>query len=136
MDSATQVDLAKPEAPPEQVLNTALGEAASHLSHNVSQMQRPNGPPKRSSRGSSGVTSQLQPRPSKSSRDPSPSNLNHTLSAKSLELGKFDETANVITLHPVDRGLGAWSYVACAFAMYIVVWGKLSNEARLIYESG
>ena len=36
----------------------------------------------------------------------------------------LEQATNVVSLQPVDQGLGAWSYVAGAFSMYIVVWGK------------
>lgn len=45
-------------------------------------------------------------------------------SAKNLELGDFDDVANAFTLLPADEGFGAWSYVASAFAMFVVVWGR------------
>lgn len=38
-----------------------------------------------------------------------------------------EKGGNVVTLQPRDEGFGAWSYVAGAFAMYIVVWGKCSG---------
>ena len=28
------------------------------------------------------------------------------------------------SLQPMDSGFGAWSYVASAFSMYVVVWGQ------------
>ncbi len=42
----------------------------------------------------------------------------------STESGTLDSTAKEFALQPQDVGFGAWSYVAAAFAMYIVVWGK------------
>ena len=40
------------------------------------------------------------------------------------DLGAFEASGKVYTLQPVDEGFGAWSYVASAFAMFLVVWGK------------
>lgn len=125
MDTALQVDLARPEAPAQQVLDTALGEAGSQLA-----VPRSNSPgqsltenPRPSSKGGYMTSSQIRLNPKKPSRDPSPSTSVHDPPANSLELGKFDETANVVILQPADEGFGAWSYVASAFAMFVVVWG-------------
>jgi hypothetical protein len=127
MDSALQVDLARPEAPAKQVLDTALGEAASHLA--VPQHETPvQGPvgssPQRSLRGGTSTTSQIRLNPTKITGGICASRTGLDDPLNSLEFEKFDETTNVSTLHPVDGGFGAWSYVAGAFAMYIVVWGK------------
>ena len=120
MDTALQVDLARPEAPAEQVLDTALGEAGSQLA-----VPQSNSPRQRSSlKGGYRTSSQIQLNPKKPSRDPSLSTSIHNSPANSLELGKFDETANVVILQPADEGFGAWSYVASAFAMFVVVWGR------------
>ena len=133
MDSALQVDLAKSEAPAEQVLTSALGEAASHLavplptdaptnerdrnSESLAQNST-----RRSSKGGYATTTQVHLKPKASNKSlsrhhPDPANN------ASLELGKLDNKASVYTLQPADEGFGAWSYVASAFAMYIVVWG-------------
>ena len=45
-------------------------------------------------------------------------------SITTLENGSF-AAENTSVLHPSDEGLAAWSYAAGAFAMYIVVWGRL-----------
>lgn len=127
MDSAIQVDLARSEAPPEEVLNTSLGEAASRLAvpRSDSPLQSQNESPRRSSKGGYVTTNQIRLNPKKPSRDPSPSTSIQNAPGNTLELGNFDETANVVTLQPVDEGFGAWSYVASAFSMFIVVWGRL-----------
>lgn len=128
MDSALQVDLARSEAPVQQILNSPLGEVGSHLA--VSQQsQPPSDIPKRSSKGGSNSFTQIRLKPKKSSRDPSPSLCIQDGSDNTLELGEFDETANIVTLQPLDKGFGAWSYVAGAFAMYIVVWGKFAKKS-------
>ena len=129
MERALQIDLAKPEAPAQQVLNTALGDAETHLA-----APRPNSPaqtaenhPRRSSKGGYPTTTQVRLNPKKPSSDTSPSHSIYDGPVNSLELGKFDATANVVTLQPVDEGFGAWSYVASAFAMYIVIWGEFQS---------
>lgn len=54
--------------------------------------------------------------------DPNPPFGPHTR-VDSIEGGDFDPKGREFTLQPQDEGFGAWSYVAAAFAMYIVVWG-------------
>lgn len=131
MNSALQVDLAKSEAPAEQVLKSALGEAASHLtvpppSDQSSTESLPQHAPRRSSKGGYATTAQVRLK-SKTSND-SLSRQNHDAAGSaSLELGDLDN-ARVYTLQPADEGFGAWSYVACAFAMYIVVWGTFLHR--------
>lgn len=115
METALQIDLSKPEAPAEQVLDSALGEAAA-------QSRSTDG--KNLVRGRSDATHQarLGPKSSHGGRSRSISAQAH--SSELSELGHFDETANSYILQPVDEGFGAWSYVASAFAMFIVVWGE------------
>ena len=115
METALQIDLSKPEAPAEQVLDSALGEV-------VAQPRTTDG--KNLNRGRSDVTHQarLGPKSSHGGRSRSTSARAH--SSEVSELGHFDETANSYSLQPVDEGFGAWSYVASAFAMFIVVWGE------------
>ena len=51
------------------------------------------------------------------------------------EFGVGRDARNVVILQPQDEGFGAWSYVASAFAMYIVVWGIktcLEKEASVL----
>lgn len=126
MDSALQVDLARPEAPAQQVLDTALGEAATHLvvPQGETAAQGPVGSPQRSLKGGISTTTQIRLSPKKIYKDVSASLSGLGETANSMELDNFDETTNVAILQPVDGGFGAWSYVAGAFAMYIVVWGK------------
>lgn len=122
MESALQVDLARPEAPAEQVLESALGQAATRP---PALAEGPiNDKSKDTVRGRSETTAQVRlvPKIPKDQRSRSPSTQD--LPTNTLELGDFDETAQGFSLQPVDEGFGAWSYVASAFAMFIVVWGK------------
>ena len=128
MESALQVDLARPEAPAEQVLNSALGQAATRpavlSSHDFTE-GAPNNESKHTVRGRSETTAQVRlvPKIPKGDRSRSPSTQDAP--TDTLERGNFDDLAQSFTLQPVDEGFGAWSYVASAFAMFIVVWGKL-----------
>ena len=128
MESALQVDLARPEAPAEQVLNSALGQGVTRpatLSSPDSTEGAPNNESKHTIRGRSETTAQVRlvPKIPKGDRSRSPSTQDAP--TDTLERGNFDELAQSFTLQPVDEGFGAWSYVASAFAMFIVVWGKL-----------
>ena len=128
MESALQVDLSRPEAPAEQVLNSALGQAATRptiLSSPDSTERVPSNESKHTIRGRSETTAQVRlvPKIPKGDRSRSPSTQDAP--TDTLERGNFDELAQSFTLQPVDEGFGAWSYVASAFAMFIVVWGKL-----------
>jgi hypothetical protein len=118
MESALQVDLAKPEAPANQVLHTSLGDLARHAS--LSPVQTARGTPPNAQRGTvkggSTTTTQIRLNP----------NVTEDRSSEDTELSNFEEKSNAFVLQPVDKGFGAWSYVASAFAMYIVVWGKYS----------
>lgn len=129
MESALQVDLARPEAPAEQVLDSALGQAATRptvLSSPAIAEGAINNKSKDAIRGRSETTAQVRlvPKIIKDHRSPSPSTQDRP--TNTLELGNFDETAQGFSLQAVDEGFGAWSYVASAFAMFIVVWGKLA----------
>ena len=115
METALQVDLSKPEAPAEQVLESALGEVAA-------QPRSTDG--KHLVRGRSDATHQARLGPKSSHGGRSRSSSAQAHSNEVSELGHFDETANSYSLQPVDEGFGAWSYVASAFAMFIVVWGE------------
>ena len=128
MESALQVDLARPEAPAEQVLNSALCQAATRpavLSSSDSTEGILNNESKHTIRGRSETTAQVRlvPKIPKGHRSRSPSTQDAP--TDTLERGNFDEIAQGFSLQPVDGGFGAWSYVASAFAMFIVVWGKL-----------
>lgn len=129
MESALQVDLARSEAPAEQVLDSALGQAATRpivLSPPAVAEETSNEKSKHTVRGRSETTAQVRlvPKIPKDQRSRSPATQD--LPTNTLELGNFDETAEGFSLQPVDKGFGAWSYVASAFAMFIVVWGRLS----------
>ena len=139
MNSALQVDLAKSEAPAEQVLKSALGKAASNLavplpSTNVleqgSQECPPQNPPRRSSKGGYATTTQVRLKP-KASNESLFRNTQEPADSASLELGKPGKSTSVYTLQPADEGFGAWSYVASAFAMYIVVWGMFQYSEAI-----
>ena len=135
MDSALQADLARQEASAEQVMNSPLGQFASRPNSTAvveSSSQRPIEDDKASVRGRNETTSQvrLEPKSSQDRRSRSRSTQNDK--AKELEVGSFDDIANPYHLRPVDEGFGAWSYVASAFAMFIVVWGQLLFDTRLV----
>ena len=127
MESALQIDLARPEAPAEQVLNSALGQAATRPAIPPppdSAEGATNDQSKYAIRGRSETTAQVRlvPKIPKGHRSRSPSTQDAP--TDTLERGNFDEIAQSFSLQPVDEGFGAWSYVASAFAMFIVVWGK------------
>ena len=127
MDTALQIDLAKPEAPAEQVLGSVLG-AASLLDRNTASSRPPSDDGFKESektiRGASRTTSQIRLKP-KDQQSPSFRSADASKPAH-FTLEDSDESVSH-TLQPVDGGFGAWSYVASAFAMYIVVWGEPSK---------
>jgi hypothetical protein len=125
MDSATQVDLANEEVPAKQVVDSVLEEAADYLKVNSAvdgRFSSASRSPRKHSRGASATTNQIRLKPKRKDRSPSP--LPEKDSNAHLERGSFEGKGATSELQPVDRGFGAWSYVAAAFAMYIVVWGK------------
>lgn len=134
MNSALQVDLAKAEVPAQRVLESALGEAASHLtvpppSDPSPGESLPQLPSRRSSKGGYATTAQVRLK-SKASRDSLSKREHVQAGSPSPEASDLGNSARAYTLQPADQGFGAWSYVACAFAMYIVVWGMfLYGEA-------
>ena len=128
MEGALQVDLARPEAPAEQVLDSALGQAVARptvLSSSAFPEGTINDKSKHTIRGRSETTAQVRlvPKIPKGHRSRSPATQDAP--TDTLERGNFDEIAQSFSLQPVDEGFGAWSYVASAFAMFIVVWGKI-----------
>ena len=128
MESALQVDLARSEAPTEQVLDSALGQAIPRPTTNSSPANTAeviNDKSKHTVRGRSETTAQVRLNPKVPKEQRSRSTSTQGVPTTTLELGNFDETAQGFSLQPVDGGFGAWSYVASAFAMFIVVWGKL-----------
>ena len=134
MESALQVDLAKPEAPADQVLNTSLGQIATRTKlepDSPTRSQDSAQVPKRSLRGASAITSQVRLEPKAPEKLQVGSTQRQDLSSQNIvSCEPNGEVSNVYRLQPVDGGFGAWSYVASAFAMYIVVWG----EANLCHE--
>ena len=132
MESALQVDLARPEAPAEQVLNSALGQAATGpaVRSSSDSTEALNNESKHTIRGRSETTAQVRlvPKIPKGQRSRSPSTQDAP--SDTLERGNVDEIAQGFSLQPVDEGFGAWSYVASAFAMFIVVWGKSVTSGR------
>ncbi|KAL9617026.1 MAG: hypothetical protein Q9160_008143 [Pyrenula sp. 1 TL-2023] len=75
-----------------------------------------------SARGASAITNQVRLGPKKYSEDRGNED-NNFLRTKDEDFGESGASGRAFTLQPVDEGFGAWSYVASAFAMYIVVWG-------------
>ena len=134
METALQSDLAREEATVQQVLESPLGGYGANLSvpspdEPASEHERATRS-KRSSRGSMVTVSQVRLNP-KSPRRPSPDSRETTDGI----FGKneaFVEGQNVVELQPMDKGFGAWSYVAATFAMYIVVWGELCTIAAVV----
>ena len=127
MESALQVDLARPEAPAEQVLNSALGQAAARpaiLSSSNSTERILSNESKHTIKGRSETTAQVRLVPKIPKGHRSRSSSTQDAPTETLERGNFDGIAQGFSLQPVDEGFGAWSYVASAFAMLIVVWGK------------
>ncbi len=126
METALQADLARPEATAEQVLESALGQTSSQpaSSERIPASGPPNKNAKWSVRGRAETTTQarLVPKSARHSRSQSTSTRNAAREASDLDV--FNETTRASVLQPVDEGFGAWSYVASAFAMFIVVWGK------------
>ena len=132
MNSAAQVDLAKNEAPAAQVLDSALGRAGVAPVIPVATVdgsQRSLSPEnaRRHLRGSSAITTPVRlvskPAPHTTT---STNDVDETV-ATSIEPGNFESSnfesgAKFHSLQPQDTGFGAWSYVAAAFCMYIVVW--------------
>lgn len=117
--STIHIDPASLENPAPQVLETAAGKA------NCSGQNAPD-PPRRSSRGGVTTTTQTRlypPTPELPDRDRLLTTPIHDATSNSMELGSFGETSNVATSSPADTGFGAWSYVASAFSMFVVVWG-------------
>ena len=126
MDNAIQVDLARSEAPAEQVMDSALGRYDSRPRLTTNEgglLQHTRGDEKEPVRGRSETTSQVRLGPKISHDRRSRSRSTHGVKAEKLEQGSLDDVANVYALQPADEGFGAWSYVASAFAMFIVVWG-------------
>lgn len=121
MESATQIDLAKVEAPADQVLRIASLDPATTLLSipneqiSVGEFARS---PRRSSRGAITTTHYVRLKQKTPFKE-------HQTSGADAGNGPdpFGESTNSVELQPVDSGFGAWSYVAAAFSMYIVVWG-------------
>lgn len=121
MEAATQLDLARGEAPAHQVLDSPLREPAPRLLSVPAEEALPSDrskSPKRSSRGAISSTHQVRLKHKSRARDPVSS-----IDSRETKHDPFSEASNVVELQPIDRGFGAWSYVAAAFSMYIVVWG-------------
>ena len=135
MDSALQADLARQEASAEQVMNSPLGQLASRpdfMAISRSTSQHTTGDEREPVRGRNETTSKARLAPKSSHGRKSRSRSTTKDKAKELELGSFDDIANAYHLQPVDEGFGAWSYVASAFSMFIVVWGQSSYDANFV----
>jgi hypothetical protein len=126
MKGAMQVDLARTEAPASQVVDSVReGGGPGYLA--AESTLRPfdavdSRSPRRSTRGASASTYQVRLKPKHSECSASAS-VGQTV-ADSLATGNLEASRLASELQPVDQGFGAWSYVASAFAMYIVVWGE------------
>ncbi|KAL8746895.1 MAG: hypothetical protein Q9190_001160, partial [Brigantiaea leucoxantha] len=121
MEGTLQVDLSKPEAPADQAVNATSAPSTAVLdpSRLKSLSQKLPGDTARSSRGGSVSTASLKwSLNSSQSRSTSPASHETT-----MEMGNTNDGSKVFTLQPQDTDFGAWSYVASAFAFYIVVWG-------------
>jgi hypothetical protein len=131
MGAATQVDLARTEVPAGQVMDSVLEERAENLAVE-STLRTPDvadsRSPRRSTRGSAASTYQVRLKPKHSGHSTSPS-FGQTY-ASSLATGNLEASRLASELQPVDQGFGAWSYVASAFAMYIVVWGEFNPSTK------
>lgn len=130
METALQVDLARPEAPADQVLESALGQDASQPrpgQASLSSNDASSNDAKRSARGRTETTHQIRLVPKSSQDHRSRSRSTQRAPGDELELRDSESTTNSYTLQPVDEGFGAWSYAVSAFAMFVVVWGKWSN---------
>ena len=88
---------------------------------------------RRSSRGSTATTIQISLHPKASNAEPPKSSWETSI--QSFEFAGSGENLNAVTLPPADEGFGAWSYVASAFSMFIVVWGKHSVPVYLHEDS-
>ena len=108
MDSAIELDLAKPEGSAENVLDSTLGEAATR---NVQQPLI----------GAYNATTQVSLNANESGGDHGSGDYTNL---RGME--KFEETLEAVRVQPQDEGFAAWSYVASAFSMFIVVWGMQS----------
>ena len=111
LDSTTGDDV------PQQIQDAAPVDTTSrHL--------RPQLTPRRSSKGSTATTVQISLQPKTSNAEPPKSSWETSI--QSVELGGSGKNLNAVIVQPADEGFGAWSYVASAFSMFIVVWGKHS----------
>lgn len=137
MESAIQVDLARREAPASQVLDSALGTAAfglnaSNSTSAVAEDTHSDESSRRPPRIGYPTTNQIR-LDSKASRNNEPSEVDQAGStAPGIELGQVSDGRLAFKLPKVDEGFGAWSYVAGAFAMYIVVWGQDAYEYAVL----
>lgn len=132
METAFQIDLARPKAPVDQDLESALGHVSSQ-----SRVNKP--PPSKNSRsidekwsvrGRAETTMQARLVPKSSKHSHSHSTSTHNAGVEVSELGNLDGVGRAYTLQPVDEGFGAWNYFASSFAMFIVVWGQSCRKGR------
>ncbi|KAK5095048.1 hypothetical protein LTR70_007178 [Exophiala xenobiotica] len=121
MDAAKQLDLAREEAPVSQVLNSPPQQLAPQTLPVPEEVTPPidrSQSPKRSSHGAIPSTHQVKLK----QKPPAQASIS-SIDASESKHDPFSESSNIVELQPIDRGFGAWSYIAAAFAMYIVVWG-------------
>jgi len=121
MDAAVQLDLARDEAPASQALNSLLQQSVPQTLSIAEEELPPidrSRSPKRSSRGAISSTHQVRLKHKTPARASTSS-----VDTREIKLDPFGDSSIIVELQPIDRGFGAWSYIAAAFAMYIVVWG-------------
>ena len=128
MQAATQIDLARDEATPQEVLRsplhaTLITDTDNDTSSNASS-DSASRTTQRSMRGGLATTGppvRLIPKQSGARSSTTHGQINDPADGAG---GDFCETDNSFELMPMDTGFGAWSYATAAFAMYIVVWGE------------
>lgn len=109
IERAQELDSSRDEAAPQQAAQAVQGSPRRSSDAHLSPSKTPSAR-RGSIQGASTTTAQPRLQP----------NFQSDRGATDLSIEKG---TNVVHLQPVDEGFGAWSYVAGAFAMYIVVWG-------------
>ena len=135
MDTVTQVDLSRDEAPPAQVLDSTIGaaippsgggipdaNAALTAAHDQKKQRTI------SVRGASALTSTYRLNTKTLSKPDALDDEDQEVQ-QLLAIDDTEAVNNVSVLPTVDQGFGAWSYVAGAFAMNVAVWGWYDLKA-------
>lgn len=118
-----RTDLAKGKALPDLLLSAPLGGVTTQIPSGPSRTKKEttNETQQRSTAGGSATTIQLKLHP-KAQKSTSISSLEDR--PEDVELfGSESDALHSSSLQPADEGFGAWSYVASAFAMFVIVWG-------------